>query len=332
MAAIKNVGVNVVDGIVEARKNKGKFESLVDFINKIDLSTINKRAVESLIKAGAFDEFKVFRSKLLAVYEKLMDSIANDKKRNIDGQISLFGLAEESIKAPEVRYPDIKEFAKNNLLSMEKEMTGLYISGHPLDEYEKSIKMMTSTTVESIFKSYESIMDGLEDDEHLIQDNQRVILGGILTEVNQKVTRNNSIMAFLKLEDLTGVIEVVVFPKTLDKVRNLINLDSMVVINGRVSIKEDEEPKLICESIEALEKVNSDKLYIRVDNLAKAKEMKPKLISIVEEYKGDSALYVFTSNDRKNYRMPRDMWVDLNTDVVLELKKVFGDENVKVVE
>ena len=153
-----------------------------------------------------------------------------------------------------------------------------------------------------------------------------------MTEVNQKVTRNNSIMAFLKLEDLTGVIEVVVFPKTLDKVRNLINLDSMVVINGRVSIKEDEEPKLICESIEALEKVNSDKLYIRVDNLAKAKEMKPKLISIVEEYKGDSALYVFTSNDRKNYRMPRDMWVDLNTDVVLELKKVFGDENVKVVE
>ena len=139
-------------------------------------------------------------------------------------------------------------------------------------------------------------------------------------------------MAFLKLEDLTGVIEVVVFPKTLDKVRNLINLDSMVVINGRVNIKEDEEPKLICESIEPLEKVNSSKLYIRVDNLQKAKEMKPKLIETVREYKGDSALYVFTSSDRKNYRMPREMWVDLNTDVVLELKKVFGDDNVKVVE
>jgi DNA polymerase-3 subunit alpha len=139
-------------------------------------------------------------------------------------------------------------------------------------------------------------------------------------------------MAFLKLEDLTGVIEVVVFPKTLDKVRNLINLDSMVVINGRVSIKEDEEPKLICESIEPLEKINSDKLYIRVENLQKAKEMKPQLINIVKEYKGDSALYVFTSNDRKNYRMPREMWVDLNTEVVFELKKIFGDENVKVVE
>ena len=131
LAAKKNVGVNVVDGIVEARKGKGNFESLVDFISKMDLSTINKRAVESLIKAGAFDEFKIYRSKLLAVYEKVMDSIYNEKKRNIDGQISLFGIADESIKEPEVKYPDIKEFAKNNLLSMEKEMTGLNISGHP---------------------------------------------------------------------------------------------------------------------------------------------------------------------------------------------------------
>lgn len=331
LAAIKNVGVNVVDGIVEARKTKGKFESLVDFITKIDLSTINKRAVESLIKSGAFDEFKIFRSKLLAVYEKIMDSISNEKKRNIDGQISLFAIADDTIKSPEVKYPDIKEFAKNNLLSMEKEMTGLYITGHPLDEYEKSLKMMTSTTVDSIFKSYEAMMEGLNDD-NLIQDNQRVILGGILAEVNQKVTRNNSIMAFLKLEDLSGVIEVVVFPKTLDKVRNIINLDSMVIVNGRVSIKEDEEPKLICESIEPLEKINSEKLYIRVDNLQKAKEMKSTLINIVSEYKGSSALYVFTSDDRKNYRMPREMWVDLNTEVVFELKKVFGDDNVKVVD
>ena len=106
-----------------------------------------------------------------------MDSIYNEKKRNIDGQISLFGIADESIKEPEVKYPDIKEFAKNNLLSMEKEMTGLYISGHPLDEYEKSLKVMTSTTIETIFQSYEAIMDGLGDDDHLIQDNQRVILG-----------------------------------------------------------------------------------------------------------------------------------------------------------
>lgn len=332
LAAIKNVGLNVVEGIVSARESKGRFESLIDFINKIELSTINKRAVESLIKAGAFDEFKTFRSKLLTVYEKLMESVFYDKKRNIDGQLNLFSLSDEEIKVPEIKYPDIKEFSKNNLLSMEKEMTGLYISGHPLDEYEKSLKMMTSTTIEKIFQSYESIMDGLSDDETLIQDNQRIIIGGILAEVNQKVTRNNSIMAFLKLEDLTGIIEVVVFPKTLDKVRNLINLDSMVIIKGRVNIKEDEEPKLICESIEPLEKINSNKLYIRVDDLQKAKEMKPKLIQIANEYKGDSAIYIFTSNDRKSYRMPREIWVDLNTDIVFELKNIFGENNVKIVD
>ena len=139
-------------------------------------------------------------------------------------------------------------------------------------------------------------------------------------------------MAFLKLEDLTGVIEVVVFPKTLEKTRNLINLDSMVIIKGRVSIKEDEEPKLICESIGPLEKINSDKVYIRVDDLQMAKFMKSQLVNITSQYKGDSALYVFTANDRKNYRMPRDMWVNLNSEVLFELKKIFGESNVKIVE
>ena len=191
---------------------------------------------------------------------------------------------------------------------------------------------MSFNIIVSIFQSYAAIMDGLGEDEHLIQDNQRVILGGILAEVNQKVTRNNSIMAFLKLEDLTGVIEVVVFPKTLEKMRNLINLDSMVIIKGRVSIKEDEEPKLICESIEPLEKINSDKVYIRVDDLQMVKFMKSQLVNITSQYKGDSALYVFTANDRKNYRMPRDMWVNLNSEVLFELKKIFGESNVKIVE
>ena len=139
-------------------------------------------------------------------------------------------------------------------------------------------------------------------------------------------------MAFLKLEDLTGVIEVVVFPKTLEKTRNLINLDSMVIIKGRVSIMEDEEPKLICESIGPLEKINSDKVYIRVDDLQMAKFMKSQLVNITSQYKGDSALYVFTANDRKNYRMPRDMWVNLNSEVLFELKKIFGESNVKIVE
>ena len=333
LAAIKNVGMNVVDSIVEARDSKGKFESITDFINKIDLSAINKRAVESLIKAGALDDFKIFRSKLLAVHEKLMDSMASERKRNIDGQISLFGLTEdEDFKATEVMYPNIKEFAKNNLLAMEKEMTGLYLSGHPLDEYAKSLKVMTSTTIQKIYDCKEAHNEGIDHEEYSIHDEDKVVVGGIITEVTQKVTRNNQIMAFIKIEDLSATIEVIVFPKTLDRVRNLIAADAFVIIKGRVSMKEDEAVKIICETMEPLEKVDSSKVYVRVDNLDMARDTKPKLMEICNEYAGNTPLYVFTANDRKNYRMPRNMWVNLSSDIFLELEKVFGEGNVKIVE
>ena len=261
-----------------------------------------------------------------------MDSVSNEKKRNIEGQISLFGLVEENINEPEVNYPNINEFSKNNLLAMEKEMTGMYLTGHPLDEYVQSLKMYTSISVDKIYKSQQAHLEGVDDDEYSIHDEDKVILGGIISEVNQKVTRSNTIMAFIKLEDLSGSIEVIVFPKTLDKVRDLITVDSMVVIKGRVSMKEDEPVKLICETIEPLEKVNSSKLFIRVENLAKAKQTKPNLINIASQHKGDTAIYVFTADDRKNYRMPREMWVNINNELLDQLYKVYGEENIKIIE
>ncbi|GAB6168480.1 DNA polymerase III subunit alpha [Clostridium carnis] len=334
MAAIRNVGFNVVENIVFSRSKKGRYETLVDFINKVDLAAINKRAVESLIKSGAFDEFKVFRSKLLAVYEKLMDSVSNEKKRNVDGQISLFSFAEETLKTPEIKYPNIKEFSKKNLLAMEKEMTGLYLSGHPLDEYVQSLKVQTSTSIDKIYKSYELIQESLSDEalEDLIRDDERVILGGIIAEVNQKITRNNTMMAFLKLEDLGGIIEVIVFPKTLDKVREELKLDNLVVIKGRVSLKEDEPPKLICETIEPLEKINTSKVYIRVENIDDGKALTKNLKMMPNEYKGDTTVYIFTANDRKNYRMSKDLWIDLETDALMYFRKLAGEENVKVID
>lgn len=334
LAAIKNVGYNVVENIVAARDKKGDFESLMDFINKIDLSSINKRAIESLIKSGALDCFEVFRSKLLAVYEKLMDGVSNEKKRNIDGQMSLFGL-EEEIEVPEINYPNIKEFAKKNLLAMEKEMTGLYLSGHPLDEYADSLKVQTSTTIENIYKSYEIIKESYNASdlpEDIIRDDERVILGGIIAEANQKITRNNTMMAFLKMEDLTGVIEVIVFPKTLDKIREFIKEDSLVVIKGRVSIKEDELPKLICESIEPLEKINTAKVYIRVNNIDDGRELMKELKRMPPEYKGDTTVFIFTVNDRKNYRAPKDIWINLDSEAIIYLREIIGEENVKIIE
>ncbi|NRY60698.1 DNA polymerase III subunit alpha [Clostridium beijerinckii] len=340
LAAIKNVGTNVVASIVKAREEKGKFESLVDFINKMDPSSINKRAVECLIKAGALDDFDVFRSKMLAVHEKLIDNISSDKRRNIDGQISLF--ASEELKNPEVNYPNIKEFTKRNLLAMEKEMTGLYITGHPLDDYAQSLKMQTTNEISKIFLVQETLDDSLESDmgeinmfnrQDALQDNDRVILGGILASVNQKVTRNNSIMAFLKLEDLTGTIEVIVFPKTLEKVKELCVTDSLVIVKGRLSLKEDEPPKLICESIEPLEKVNTSKVYLRVDDKVAATILSKKLKELlIKEYIGDTPIYIFESKGKQKFRVPRDRWISLESDVMNLLRQTLGDENVKVLD
>lgn len=340
MAAIKNVGSNVVDSIVKARESKGKFESLVDFINKMDVSSLNKRAVECLIKAGALDTFKVYRSKMLAVHEKLIDNISSDKKRNIDGQISLF--ATEELKNPEVKYPEIKEFNKRNLLAMEKEMTGLYITGHPLDDYAKSLKMQTSIEISKILSASETLDENFDENtinndmfnnESLVQDNDRVILGGILAQVSQKVTRNNTIMAFLKLEDLTGVIEVIVFPKTLTKVKELCIADSLVIIKGRLSIKEDELPKLICESIEPLEKIDNSKVYLKAEDTISAKALSVRLKEIVtEDLKGDTAVYIWAAKERQKFRVPRDRWVSLDTEIIQILRNELGEENVKVEE
>ena len=341
MAAIKNVGANVVDSIVKARENKGRFESLVDFVNNMDVSTINKRAVECLIKAGALDNFNVYRSKMLAVHEKLIDSISSDKKRNIDGQISLFGATEE-LKNPEVSYPNIKEFDKRNLLAMEKEMTGLYITGHPLDDYAQSLKMQTTTEISKIFSVHETLDASLDENvsvpdvnmfakKSVLKDNDRVVLGGILASVNQKVTRNNTIMAFLTLEDLTGSIEVIVFPKTLDTVKNLCVTDSLVIVKGRISLKEDESPKLLCESIEPIEKINSSKVYVRAENEIEAKNINLRLKEILQQdHMGDTPIYLVAMRERQKFRVPRDRWVSLESDAVDVLKNTFGEENIKV--
>jgi DNA polymerase-3 subunit alpha len=264
MAAVKNVGINVIESIVKSREEKGKFESFSDFYDKIDISQVNKRAIESLIKAGAFDCFKVFRSQMLAVYEKLLDGVSSERKKNIQGQMSLFSDFKEDFGDIEVKYPNIKEFEKKYLLAMEKEMTGLYLSGHPLEEFEETLNLRTNTRITEII-STEVLEEGIIEQGSGIKDGDRVIIGGLIAEVNKKITRNNDMMAFIRLEDMYGSIEVIIFPKVLQKYRQNIEGDSVVLISGRVSIREEEQPKILCETIEPLMKVNNDKVYILVE-------------------------------------------------------------------
>ncbi|NMA57710.1 DNA polymerase III subunit alpha, partial [Clostridium cochlearium] len=230
LAAIKNVGLNAIENIVKTRNEKGKFINLEDFCSKVDLGCINKRAMESLIKAGAFDSFKIFRSQMLAVHEKVLDSINNDKKKNIQGQVNLFEELEES--SLEIQYPNINEFDKKSILSMEKEMTGLYLSGHPLDEYKDDLKNKISINISDIV-SDSGLEENLIESERKVKDGEKVIIGGIITNVNKKITRNNQMMAFIEVEDLYGSIEVIVFPKILSKYKDIISEDEIVILKGR---------------------------------------------------------------------------------------------------
>ena len=216
----------------------------------------------------------------------------------------------------------------------------MYITGHPLDDYAQSLKMQTTNEISKIFSAHEILDESLSQNvsevnlfegKNVLKDNDRVILGGILSSVNQKVTRNNTIMAFLTLEDLTGSIEVIVFPKTLENVKNLCVTDSLVIVKGRISLKEDEAPKLLCESIEPLEKINSSKVYLRADNEIEAKKLSIRLKEILkEEHKGDTPIYLVAMRERQKYRVPRDRWIALNSDIISVLRKNFGEENVKV--
>lgn len=329
LAAIKNVGANVIDSIAKSRDEKGKFTSLTDFVNKIDTSMVNKRALESLIKAGALDNFKVYRSQLLMVYEKLLDSVHNEKKKNIDGQLSLFSAFNDNATLFEVKYPNIKEFEKKYLLAMEKEMTGMYLSGHPLEDFEETLKYKTSARISDIIVT-ESLEEGLAVEASTIKDGDRVIIGGLIAEVSKKVTRNNDMMAFIRLEDMYGGIEVIIFPKVLQNYKNLVIEDSPVIIKGRVSIREEEQPKILCESLEPLTKVKNEKVYILIEEEKLKKEafetLKPELV----KHKGNQEVYLCTKKERQKFLLPKEYSVDVNEELTEALKAKFGAENVKV--
>ncbi|WP_420852323.1 DNA polymerase III subunit alpha [Oceanirhabdus seepicola] len=335
LGALKNVGENAIMDIVHSRKDKGNFKDFMDFCNKVKFSHLNKRAVESLIKGGAFDTLECKRSQLMAVYERVIDGIQNDKKRNIEGQISLFEISSAKMQTEafnSLKLPNIQEFRKKHLLAMEKEVTGLYISGHPLEEYESAINNMTSKTISDIVSENE-IMD--EDTNEImirydVNENERVILGGIISEVSKKVTKRNDLMAFIKIQDVYEEIEGIVFPKTLRQYEEKIYEDSIVIIKGRINIREDERPKVICEDIRVIEKSSDENIYIQVFNKADMKHALNNIEHSLDSYKGDTPVKIYVKGD-KAYLTDNKYWVDGSVDSLSKLREIFGSENVKVV-
>ncbi|NEZ74463.1 DNA polymerase III subunit alpha [Clostridium botulinum] len=330
LTAVKNVGEKGIDNIVLSREQKDKFIDLSDFFNKVDTSIINKRLVESLIKAGAFDCLKVYRSKMLAVFEKIMDGIQKQKRNNIEGQVNLFmDIMDNKESSMDIKYPNIKEFDKKYILQMEKEMTGLYFSGHPLEEYEETLKIQTSHLISDIIPK-ESLEGNLVDTISSIKDGDKVVVGGMITHVSKKLTRNNDMMAFIVLEDLYSSIEVIVFPKIFNMARNIINEDEVVLLKGRVSLREDEQPKLICEFMEPLVKINSEKLYILVEEKKDIKLKLQETKGVFLQHKGNIPVYFCTNKERKKFRIDRELWVNGSRELMDNLRNMFGENNVKI--
>lgn len=324
LAAVKNVGISMIDSIVKAREEKGVFTSFTDFCRKVDSKDLNKRAVESLIKCGAFDSLGLYRAQLMAIYEGVLDSVGQDKKRNIEGQIALFDvISEGSILLQEDTLPNIKEFNEKVKLTMEKDVLGLYISGHPLAEFQEELKLQVNVTSNDLAE----MMENPQEAKYI--DGQSIRVGGIIIEKVTKTTRNNQLMAFIVIEDLYGTIECIVFPKTLQDYGSLLEENQFVIIEGSLNMKDEEQPKVLTNKVRPLKKMETNKLYIRIkekDDISLLKKAK----NIFKKHQGNVPIYVYIEKDKKTFRAERDLWINLNDDLIKELSLVFGEGSVKI--
>ncbi|MFA6308711.1 MAG: DNA polymerase III subunit alpha [Clostridia bacterium] len=335
LVAIKNVGENAVMEIIRERTANGRFKSFKDFCERMDGKDISKRFVESLIKCGGFDSLKVERAKLMSVFEKTMEGIQQRKKRSLKGQLSIFEIpgAKEQYETIEIDYPEIKEFPKNILLSMEKEMLGLYISGHPLTEFENEINnqvTLFSSDINDVTVDVADDVAGLE--QKNIRDGMYAVVGGIILEKKTKTTKNNNLMAFLTLEDLFGSIEIIVFPTVYERYSSIATEENIVLITGRVSLKEDEAPKIICDEIKPITKQSIKRLYIKiVDDKDEGEKFDlESLLSMLRYFNGKTPVCLYyEANNEKKY-LEADCWVNLNEVLISELNNRFGRDNVKV--
>ena len=243
LTAIKSVGRPVIDGIVQERKDRGPFTNLKDFITRMADRDLNKRAIENFIKAGALDSLGGTRKQFMSVYVQILDHITKDKKSNLAGQISLFDIASEEDKDDfDIKMPEVGEYNKEMLLTFEKEVLGIYVSGHPMEEYQELWqKYITNTTNDF----------ALDEETNSVRamDQAPAVVGGMIVDKTIKYTKNDKVMAFLNLEDLVGNVEIVVFPKDYEKFSSLLQEDAKVFVKGRISVEEDKDGKLICEQI-----------------------------------------------------------------------------------
>ena len=324
LSAIKSVGRPVINALVEEREANGEYRSLKDFIERLT-GTVNKRAIENFIKAGALDCLEGNRRQKMLVYGQIVDSIAQEKKNSFAGQMSLFDLvSDEEKKEYEIRMPDVEEYDKEMILAFEKDVLGIYLSGHPLERYRNIMEKMISAKTTDFQPDEES---GIPK----VYDGQKVIIGGMITEKTIKYTRNNKVMAFLTVEDLLGTVEIVVFPRDYEKWQSMLNEDARVFVQGRVNAEDDKPSKLILEKVRAFEDMPQE-LWIQFKDKAEYAEKEQELLETLKGYAGVSAVVIYLKDVNAMKRLPAGYHARISDSLTGELRKKYGESNVKVVE
>ena len=320
LGSIKNVGIGAVEAIVLEREKNGTYKSFTDFCERINGEAVNKKCIESLIKAGCFDEFEQTRATLLASFENILETISNSEKKSLKGQVSMFELGTMQSNMEEIKYhyEICKELPTKELLFMEKEMLGIYISGHPLEDIRESI--LSASNINSLQ------MHHIE--EQNLKDGQNVTYIGIINSIKKKYTKNNTIMAFVKIEDLYGVCEIIVFDSCYQRNNGILIEDAIVKVEGRLSIREDDEPKIVANSISEFTKQSKKVLNIDITNLPE--ESKDKLRGFIKFFSGERnniAIQIKNGQDLK----PAGT-IKINKEILEELYEIVGEENAKIIE
>ena len=324
LTAIKNIGRPVIDAIVKERTEHGKFNSLKNFIERTAGLDVNKRAIEHFIKSGAFDSFGCTRRQLMSVYVQILDSIQNGKKGVMSGQMSLFDIVSEEEKAElEIKMPDVGEYDKELLLSFEKEVLGFYVSGHPMEEYEALwSKYITAKTTDFY----------LDEETHrtVVEDGSRATIGGMIMDKKIKYTKNDQIMAFLTVEDMVGSVEVIVFPKDYEKNSYKLTDENKVFIQGRVSVEEERDGKLISEKITAFDEIPR-KVWLKFPNMDSYISHEKQLFDSIAQSDGNDTIVIYLEDSKQMKTLPPNRNIKADGEVLERLRGMLGENNVRVV-
>ena len=317
MSAIKGVGEPVIEAIVAERERGGKFESMHDFMMRLTSKEINRHTIENFIKAGALDSMPGNRRQKMMVYDSMLDAVNREKKDAIAGQMSLFDMGDDDLnKANEIKYPEIDEYAKEELLGFEKEVLGIYISGHPLNDYTELMKKNCTNTSLDFMVS--------EDDEESsvkVEDGQNVIVGGMIADKNVKVTKSsNKLMAYIQLEDLYGTIEITIFPRDYERLKPLLTDDAKIFVRGRVQTSENRAAKLICRDIILFDRIPCE-LWIRFENMEEFVDKEQELYKNLRQYDGKDLVCIYVAKEKQVKRLPKSRGVDA--------RKLVKDDNFK---